>query len=286
MLVLIIIAAVFFYFALGALFIHRAYSKFGKVYPGKIIALHRKQNSVQTHLDGYRGFYYCPVVEYTFSDKEKIIFIGGGNAEIKHTIGQKVDVLVLNGRKENVILKDKTYLIFGLVFLFIAIVDFAIYIKLTSFVFGFVSAVIVFGVLPSALYFFLRFKSQSSLAALLKNSNLVTMEQLKTMNIIWKASETGAIKDRSFKMGMMVCQVFTFICLVGFFMTWKGLSAEGVFSAKLFLTGKMAWNDLTNSTQRALVILGCILYAAAMLVFSMVRLNRKRKKSQITSIDS
>ncbi len=286
MLVLIIIAAVFFYFALGALFIHRAYRKFGKVYPGKVIALHRKQNSVQIHRNSYRGFYYCPVVEYTFSDKEKVIFIGGGNAEIKHTIGQKVDVLVLNGRKENVILRDKTYLIFGLVFLFIAIVDFAIYIKFTSFMFGLYGSVFFFGILPTAIYFFLKFKSQSSLAALMKNNNLVTMEQLKTMNVIWKASETGAIKERSFKTGMMVCQIFTFICLAGFFMTWKGLSPEEVFSAKLFLTGKTAWNDLGNSTQRALVILGCILYAAAMLVFSMVRLNRKRKNSQITSINS
>lgn len=281
-----IIAAVFFYFALGALFIHWAYSKSGKVYPGKVIALHRKQNSPRTHPNGYHGFYYCPVVEYKFSDKEKVIFIGGGNAEIKHTIGQKVDVLVLNGCRENVILRDNTYLIFGLVFLLFAILDFAIYIKFTSFTFGLISSVIIFGILPSALYLFLRFKSQYSLKALLKNSNLVTMEQLKTMNIIWQASEAGSLKERSFKTGMMVCQVFMFICLAGFFMTWKGLSPESVFSAKLFLTGKMAWNDLQNSTQRALVILGCILYAAAMLVFSMVRLNRKRKKTQITSIDS
>nr|BDT30195.1 DUF3592 domain-containing protein [Bacteriovorax sp. HI3] len=286
MLVLIIVAAVFFYFALGALFIHRAYSKFGKVYPGKVIGLHRKQNSVQAHQDNFPGFYYCPVIEYTFSTKEKVIFIGGGNAEIEHTIGQKVDVLVLNGRKENVILRDKTYLIFGLVFLFIAIVDFAIYIKFTSFMFGLYSAVFFFGVLPSALYFFLRFKSQSSLTDLLNNSNLVTMDQLKTMNVIWQTSETAAIKERSFKIGMMVCQVFMFLCLAGFFMTWKSLSPEGAFSAKLFLTGKIAWNDLANSTQRALVILGCILYAAAMLVFSMVRLNRKRKNAQITSINS
>ena len=108
MLVLMIIAAVFFYFALGALFIHWAYSKSGKVYPGKVIALHRKQNSPRTHPNGYHGFYYCPVVEYKFSDIEKVIFIGGGNAEIKHTIGQKVDVLVLNGCRENVILRDNT----------------------------------------------------------------------------------------------------------------------------------------------------------------------------------
>lgn len=288
MLILVFISTLFFCFGLAALFIYVKYHSRGKVFSGKILAIYRHQNPPNPANDNYTGTYYSPVIEYYFNQKERVIFIGEGDAEIKFSIGKPIKVLVVDGVKENVVIRNNTYLLFGALFILMSFISMFIYVKQTTFISSLIAIALSYIIIPVSSFFSIKKKFQNGFeTTLLKNTNIVSIEQLESMDILWKENEIVELRQNHSERALIGCYILMVLCVNAIFFIWMRLDPVIIETIDNFLHGNISWVKLGAEAKKPIVIIGCLLYAAGVLTLSILRLKKNRTKSSKTiSINS
>lgn len=219
------IGSIFVLFSLVVLFKHGFYQRFGRKSMGRVVAIERYQNQSRHKGRTRTTIYYRPIVEFDYNGDTHLIS-GSGEATIRYSIAEKVELLTLSYGPEFCLMADGRHYIFGYLFLLFGLGGIGV-ASLSSWIECLLPPVLlVIGILLGIEFLKSRGKFTTLRDGLLK-SKLESREQLEGREILWSMSEVDKIRSQHFRSGLVVSLVFFSLSAYAAIYCWNYISHSG-----------------------------------------------------------